>query len=164
MFETFFSENFYLSKEVLKYFKISNLNFKPDHIINNLRSSWTYDYDEDRLKYSYEEISEIMLDNMSNLYFLLNKNNISLSIAVYPWPGTLYNDQSNNLHLNLWKRFCENKCKNFYDFMTPFFELKENNFFKEVYKKYYFKNDFHFNFQGNKKIAEFFYKIINEAI
>ena len=37
--------------------------------------------------------SEISRKHMENLFELLNENSIELSIAVYPWPGTLKNDQ-----------------------------------------------------------------------
>ncbi len=157
-FEVFFRENFYLSKEIFKFLNINSFNFVPAHVINNLRSSWTYNYDKDRLKYSYDEMSELMFKNMNNLYNLLASNDIDLSVAVYPWPGTLYNDQSNNLHFAMWKKFCEGKCKNFYDFMYPFFELKKTNTNNVIYKTFYFKNDVHFNSQGNKIIADFFLK------
>ncbi len=157
-FYIFFHENFYLSKELLKILNINIRYSVPKHILNNFRSSWTYNYNQQVLKYSYSEISNVMLKNMNELYDLLQKNNISLSIAVYPWPGTLYNDVKDNLHLKLWKSFCENKCKNFYDFMTPFFNMKETVSFEEIYKKYYFENDVHFNSNGNKIIAELFLK------
>ena len=55
-------------------------------------------------------------------------------------------------------RFCEYKCKKFYNFMPDFFSLKNNNNFEEIYEKLFIKNDVHFNLNGNKFIAENFLK------
>ena len=103
-----------------------------------------------------------MLKNMNELYDLLQKNNISLSIAVYPWPGTLKNDVENNKQTILWREFCKNNCKNFYNFMKPFFEISKNKEFYEVYKMFYIENDHHFNELGNKIIADNFLKLYNQ--
>ena len=59
----------------------------------------------------------------------------------------------------MWERFCFNKCKNFLNFFPFFFEEKNKTSFLEVYKKYYYWNDIHFNATGNKVIAE---KLIKE--
>ena len=48
-----------------------------------------------------------MTDKMMLLYSLLKKNNISLSIAVYPWPSTIYYEEANNRNYIIWKKFCK---------------------------------------------------------
>ena len=102
------------------------------------------------------ETSEISRKHMENLFELLNENSIELSIAVYPWPGTLKNDQVENIHVKLWKKFCEDRCKKFYNFMPIFFDNFEGKNFYDTYKKFYIENDFHFNEYGNEFIAKSF--------
>ena len=93
---------------------------------------------------------------MLNLSELLKSKNIQLSIGVYPWPSTLKNDIENNKQVKLWKEFCNINCQHFYNFMPLFFsELNDSEFLK-VYKKFYIKNDIHFNVYGHKIISDFF--------
>ena len=44
--------------------------------------------------------------------------------------------------------------KTFIDEINNVFDEKEKSSFLEVYKKYYFWNDVHFNAEGNRIIAE----------
>ncbi len=137
------------------------LSYKiPDGIVNNHNSDWTHNYKNKNYNdLSYQESTKIVLENMKKLSKLLKDNSINLSVAVYPWPGTLKYDKENNKHLNLWKNFCISNCKNFYNLMKPFFTLLEKDEFSEVYKKVYIKNDIHFNEVGNKIIARNFLKL-----
>ena len=54
----------------------------------------------------------------------------------------------------MWRDFCKQKCFKFIDFFPFFFDEKDKSSFLEVYKKYYFWNDPHFNAEGNRIIAE----------
>ena len=60
----------------------------------------------------------------------------------------------NSKHVNMWRSFCEKKCTKFINFFPYFFEEKKRTSYLEVYKKYYFWNDVHFNAEGNRVIAE----------
>lgn len=127
------------------------------------RSKWTYKYESAKYNnYSLEEATNIQFENMNKLSSLLKSKNIDLTIAVYPWPGTLKNDVENNKQTILWREFCKNNCKNFYNFMKPFFEISKNKEFYEVYKMFYIENDYHFNELGNKIIADNFLKLYNQ--
>ncbi len=139
--------------------------FKPNgekdirflNVINHSRSEWTYNYKKNLYNnLELNETSEISRKHMENLFELLNENSIELSIAVYPWPGTLKNDQVENIHVKLWKKFCEDRCKKFYNFMPIFFDNFEGKNFYDTYKKFYIENDFHFNAYGNEFIAKSF--------
>ena len=55
--------------------------------------------------------------------------------------------------------FCEKKCFKFINYFPLFFVEKNRTSYLEVFKKYYFWNDVHFNEEGNKVIAE---KLIRE--
>ena len=65
----------------------------------------------------------------------------------------LQNDLVNSKHVNMWRSFCEKKCTKFINFFPYFFEEKKRTSYLEVYKKYYFWNDVHFNIEGNKVIS-----------
>ena len=128
--------------------------------INNKRSSWTYAFDKkDYNNYSYDELVKNMLINMNKLSELLRKNEIELSIAVYPWPATLKNDTRNNKHLKIWQDFCITNCKNFFNLMEPFFDFMESDDFSKIFRRYYIFEDEHFNSEGHKVIAENFLKL-----
>ena len=94
-----------------------------------------------------------MIQTMTLLYNILKERNIEMSIGVYPWPQQLKNDKVNSEHVNMWKKFCISKCKYFVNFFPIFFEKMNNSSYINVYKKYFFWNDVHFNKEGNKLIA-----------
>ena len=81
-------------------------------------------------------------------------NNIKLSLAVYPWPHQLENDVVNSKHVKIWQKFCQNKCEKFINYFPIFFEKMNNSSYLETYKKFYFKNDPHFNKMGHKVLAK----------
>ncbi len=121
-----------------------------------LKAKWTYQK-KDRIDGYKDPISKTqneMISAMNQLHELLNKNNIKLSLAVYPWPQQIEFDVVNSKHVKMWREFCELKCFKFIDFFPFFFNEKEKSSFLEVYKKYYFWNDVHFNAEGNKIIAD----------
>lgn len=131
-----------------KQFNLSNYG--------NLKSLWTYAKEDiiDGYDGSISEAKNKQIQIINNLYILLKKNNIQLSIAVYPWPQTLKYDDEKSNYVKMWEEFCINKCKNFINYFPIFFnEIKKSNFM-EVYKKYYWWNDVHFNKLGNTLIAQ----------
>ena len=126
----------------------------------NLKSSWTYtlaDYIEG-YDGSISEAKKKQIEVVNQIYLLLKKNKIDLSIAVYPWPQTLMNDKEKSVYTEIWREFCVNKCKNFINFFPIFFQEMKNSSFIEVYKKYYWWNDVHFNKKGNMLIADELFK------
>ena len=61
---------------------------------------------------------------MNKTYKLLNINGTEMSVVVYPWPQQIQNDILRSKHVDMWERFCFNKCKNFLNFF-PFFLRKK---------------------------------------
>ena len=120
------------------------------------KAMWTYKSDEELEGYQgpIAKTQSEMIYAMSELYKLLEKNNIKLSLAVYPWPQQLEFDDVNSKHVKMWKNFCENKCAKFINFFPFFFKEKNKSSYLDVFKKYYFWNDVHFNTEGNRVIAE----------
>ncbi len=126
------------------------------------KAKWTYQK-TDIIEGYLDPVSKTkkeMLKNMSDLYKLLEKNNIKMSIAVYPWPQQIRYDKVNSEHVKMWEKFCKNKCENFINFFPFFFSEKEQTSFLDVFKKYYFWNDVHFNKNGNKIIAKKLLRIL----
>ena len=122
----------------------------------NKKALWTYKSDDelDGYKGSISKTQNEMIFAMNKLYELLEKNNIKLSLAVYPWPQQLEFNDKNSKHVKMWESFCEKKCVKFINFFPFFFEEKKRTSYLEVFKKYYFWNDVHFNVEGNKVIAD----------
>ena len=121
-----------------------------------VKAEWTYFKQDNHPEYNLGilESQKLLIKTMNKTYELLKKNNIQMSVAVYPWPQQIENDLVNSKHVTMWKEFCIEKCVKFLNFFPFFFEEKNNSSFLEVYKKYYYWNDIHFNAAGNKIIAE----------
>ena len=121
----------------------------------NFKAEWTYYNRANHPEYinSIEESQQNLINIMNEIYIMLKKNNIQMSVAVYPWPHQLKNDNENSKHVIMWERFCKTRCNNFINYFPFFFKEKEKNSFLEVYRKYYFWNDIHFNIEGNKVIS-----------
>jgi len=129
----------------------------PYWVLNNSRSSWTYSYEKKWYEEkSLKEVIDNSLEPMEKLHQLLKKNNISMSIAVYPWPATLLHDKADNKQVKIWENFCEKRCKNFYNLMDPFFKIKKKIGFRKLYFKYYIDGDIHLNKNGNQVLAKNF--------
>ena len=58
-----------------------------------------------------------------------------------------------------WEKFCEKNCKSFYNLMYSFFDEVVNSNVDAVYRKFWIKDDVHFNEEGNKLIANNFLKL-----
>jgi len=155
-------------------FVIKNLNtvgYSPKNINNEkpifhkdviTKASWTYSSDDMIEGYwgPIKDAQKSLIETMSELHKLLEKNGIPLSIVVYPWPQQLEKDVVDSKHVLMWKNFCENKCANFINLFPIFFKEKDNKGFLETYKKYYWWNDMHFNVEGNKLVAREISKIL----
>jgi hypothetical protein len=99
------------------------------------------------------------LKSMELLYNLLKKNNIQLSVLVYPWPGQILHDNVNSLQVKIWKKFCMNRCKYFINvFPEAFNKVKDTNI-KKFIKDHFIDGDVHFNKLGNQML---FKKIKNK--
>lgn len=160
----FFEKNLKFSSILLNLInKKSYLNKqKIKNQLNNSRAEWTYNYDKKNFNnFEFKEVSSLSINHMKNLYLLLNEKSIDLSVAVYPWPGTLRYDKSENLQVSIWREFCENRCLKFYNFMPDFFSKINTNDFYTSYKEIFIEGDIHFNRQGNKIISDNFIKKYN---
>lgn len=125
------------------------------------KAKWTYQ-NKDVIEGYQDPISKTkneMIKNMNDLYKLLKKRNIKMSIAVYPWPQQIKHDSINSEHVKMWEEFCKRKCENFINFFPFFFNEKNQTSYLDVFRKYYFWNDVHFNAKGHKVIADKLLKV-----
>ncbi len=115
-----------------------------------VRSNWTFIEESKNIKLGIKN----SIYHMNELYKYLNNKNISLSVAVYPHPGQIIHDIKKSKQVEIWNDFCSNKCKYFINYFPTFFDELDHIKPKKLIKKYYIKNDIHFNYSGNKILFE----------
>ena len=95
---------------------------------------------------------------MEEHYILLQKNNIRLSIAIYPHPAQVLHENNISRHENIWKDFCIDKCHKFINSFETFKKLKKHKDNMSIVVENYIENDVHFNKNGHKIAAYDFIK------
>jgi len=94
---------------------------------------------------------------MDLLYQDLAKRNIPISVVVYPWPAQLVYDKVDSREVEIWRDWCEGKCKRFVDVFPEFFAEKEKCP-KSQPGCWYLRNwtfgDIHFSANGNAIVAD----------
>ncbi len=147
--------------------QIKDKKLKEVYSKMNLRSAWTYSKTNQIKGYDLpiDVAIKEQVETMNQLYELLKKNNIKLSIIVYPWPQTILYDKRENLMKTTWENFCKNKCANFINTFPLFMNDDDDDDEKSkknlIIKKYYQLGDIHFNPEGHKLIADYFIKNFN---
>ena len=119
------------------------------------RDKWTIN------KESYNEYGQngtkLMLKYMDMLKKTLDKNNIEMTIAVYPWPSQVYYEDLDSIHVKIWKNWSNKNNVKFINFFPTFVKKgisnKEKN---KILENFYMPYDVHFNKTGNQVIAEKF--------
>ena len=92
---------------------------------------------------------------MDKLKNILDKNNIKLTVVVYPWISQIWYEDLNSLHVDIWKDWSKENNSDFINLFPSF--VKENISDAEkdkIIDENFIKGDFHFNKKGNKIIAE----------
>lgn len=120
------------------------------------RSMWTIDesifkeYEDKGLKKS-----EFY---MNQLYHLLKQNNIALTIAVYPWPTQIVNNDLNSIQVKYWRKWAQQKKVNFLNYFPCFINqpLQKQASGFDTLKKYFIDGDAHWNEKGHQLIASEF--------
>jgi hypothetical protein len=119
------------------------------------RSAWTYNFDAP----GYGDLGvrrsmDKALKQMERVATLLESRGIKLSVGVYPWPAQLLFDREDSLQVEMWKKFCEQRCENFYNAFPSFFSAVRTTGVHSTIVKYYFPGDMHFGKEGNALVAE----------
>ena len=123
--------------------------WKNEKELNERRDAWIYN--ENDFKQWGEKGFGLAANYMSKLDQLCKKHNIKLTIAVYPWPNEIKkNNYKHSKNVVLWQDFCEKRKIPFINCYYYFFTKDEP---ENIIKKYYIRNDVHFNFNGHKLMA-----------
>jgi lysophospholipase L1-like esterase len=123
--------------------------------LEHCNASWVFKKIDPDMEYSIQKITKYM----DKLLQLTRNNNIKLTIAVYPWPYQVLNEDLNSLHVKIWKEWCRKNNVYFINYFPDF--ISKGLAHKEkikIVKKYYIPSDVHFNKQGNKLLAKKFLK------
>ena len=114
------------------------------------RGRWTFD-DSVFNEWGKEGVA-LELENMDRLYNLAKANNITMSVAVYPWPVTIENSDFNSRHVKIWKKFAAERNISFYNLFTPFFATTTP--VKDEIALYYLPQDTHWTSAGHEVVAK----------
>jgi lysophospholipase L1-like esterase len=118
------------------------------------RAGWTID-DKLYLEYGEQGLGEMQF-YMDRLYDLLEENNIKLTVAVYPWPYQIMYHDFNSIQVTRWNEWCERHSVNFINYFPYFITGEADDDRKQIINKYFFKDDIHWNKEGNRLIADIF--------
>jgi hypothetical protein len=94
---------------------------------------------------------------MDLLYEELAKRNIPITVVVYPWPAQVIYDKVDSRHVQIWREWCQGKCKRFVTVFPEFFALKEQCPKSQPgcwYLQDWVFGDIHLNASGNAVVAD----------
>lgn len=150
---------YYFMNKLMEALNIENINYRNKSSIQYHRSLWTIDknlYDE----YGEKGLNECAL-YMDNLYNLLKSKGISLTVAVYPWPGHIIYDSLESIQVLYWRSWCAKHNVFFINYFPYFLTGKTLEEKEKIVDKYYLKDDVHLNRDGHKLIANIFLDYYN---
>lgn len=94
---------------------------------------------------------------MDLLWQELEKRNIPISVAVYPYPGQIVHDTTDSRQVLMWRQWCEGKCKRFISLFPAFLAVKNKCPRMQPgcwYLSQFIFGDFHYNAAGNALVAD----------
>lgn len=156
-------ENLPWYKSFLKYntilvYTISNfINdklFPRNYRLGYERVLWTTD-EHLYKKYGERGIKRVKF-YMDNVYELLKKHGIKLTLAVYPWPDQIVNEDLDSIQRKIWLAWCNNRGVTFIDYFPYFIKGKADDEKRKTLDRYFIKNNVHWNKEGHRLIANVF--------
>ena len=149
------------SNSIMSYFILNKIhdflfNNEPKSQINRRRSMWTID------RSIFEEYGNEGLKKsafyMTQLSNLLKQNNITLTIAVYPWPDQIFNNDLDSIQVRYWRNWAQHEQVNFLNYFPCFVNQSSQNPASNsvTLESYFFKGDVHWNDKGHELIASEF--------
>ena len=167
----FFRKNFLISYKLIKFiderftdpiyegdFIKPSTNKFIEHYVSKKykRDKWTINED---IRKEYNLGIEKSIQYITLLKDLLDKNNIKLTIVVYPWFTQIYHQDLNSIQVKIWKEFSEKNNNQFINLFPAF--INEENKNLNIYERIlldFIPYDVHWNQNGSKKIFENFIK------
>ena len=149
-------------------YSILNFLYDTSEIASNEAGEWSYilntnEYDRwtinnDENKTLAKKGNILMKKYMNKLFDLLNKNNIELSIAVFPRPTQIWYEDLNSIHVKIWHEWSKERNIKLYNFFPEFFYKKNRTDIEKItfFKENFIIGDYHYNKNGNKIIARKF--------
>ena len=118
--------------------------------INQQKSLWTVD---ERLFQGYgQQGLQKAQRYMDQLYQLLLRHSIDLTIAVYPWPDQIIQRDLDSRQVTVWKEWANERSIAFFDFFPLFISQREEP--RQVIEKYFIEGDVHWNEYGHQMVAQ----------
>lgn len=96
--------------------------------------------------------------HMDKLSQLLKEKGIKLSIAVYPWPDQIMNNDLNSKQVTIWKNWAQKNQVGFVNYFPDFINDKKST---DTIKKYFLLGDVHWNEDGHKLITKKMLQYLN---
>jgi len=96
---------------------------------------------------------------MDELFALLHKKRIPLTLAVYPWPHQIFAGDLDSRHVQIWRDWCDGKCNRFINLFPGFFEEAKRHG-ASWYKELFIVGDAHFKVEGHRLA----HRLIEEAV
>ena len=125
------------------------LNEQMANAINHKEGTWTLNTE------IFEKVGRYGVKAakyyMKALLLLCRKNNIKLTIAVYPWPLQIYSRDLNSLHVRIWREFSQINGIGFINLFPEF--INHNLTHDESYNRYFIFGDIHWNPTGHRIVA-----------
>jgi|SRR5271157_2134719 len=102
---------------------------------------------------------------MTLLWQELERRNIPISVVVYPYPGQVVHDTVDSKQVQIWRHWCEGKCKRFISLFPAFLGVKDQCPRMRPgcwYLSHFVFGDFHYNPTGNALVADAVIKSLDE--
>jgi hypothetical protein len=116
------------------------------------RASWTYDPSAACYgSLGIEGGIAKAIAQMDRLYALAAQHEIPLSLGVYAWPQQLLYDGEDSRQVRIWRDWCEQKCRHFFNHFPALFEYKRSH--QGFLRDLFIWGDVHYNAFGNALIA-----------
>ncbi len=103
-----------------------------------------------------------MQESMDLLRELLTQKDISLSVAIYPWPDQIVHNEAKSVYAQYWQEWSKKYNINFLNYFPDFISeknTKEDH--RRILDEYFIKGDVHWNKKGHQLIADKFIKLYN---
>ncbi len=126
------------------------------HDFWNIRQSWWY-YDDSNP--TLQHAIQLAFSNMNNLKNLCAKNNIHLTVVVYPQSYALLETRGAARCSKLWEDYCKKEAIDFISLYPLFItsSVAQNAINRKLF---YIKDDSHWNAEGHKAVADSIYSYI----
>jgi len=168
----YIGEHLFITNDIFQFFESNLVRLGWYHLelghggneFDLVRSAWTYRKvsDTDPYETGYAPLGveggiTRAKAKMDELWQDLQKRNIPLSIVVYPWPAQLAHDNVDSRQVQIWRAWCEGKCKRFISLFPAFFAVKEDCPKSQPgcwYLSHFIFGDTHYNSVGDALAAQ----------